>query len=138
MRWIFLTRHDEAQEHFQKGLLLARELEIDTFQAIFTNQVGLLNYSIGKGPESMTWFKQAATSGHKYELSRLEGAALNNVESMHSELGQFDSAEIYLSRPQKFHTLPHVIRILILIVLLFYIGGLLEAQIGYFKIFIRS
>ena len=55
----------------------------------------------------MTWFKQAATSGHKYELSRLEGAALNNVESMHSELGQFDSAEnLFKSTPKISHFAP--------------------------------
>lgn len=98
MHCIYLTRYEEAQEHFQNGLLLARQSESDTFQAIFTNQVGVLNYSIGKRPESMKWFKQAAQLGSEYGLERLEGVALNNVGSMYTELGEYDSAEVFLRR----------------------------------------
>lgn len=98
MHCIYLAKYDEALKHSQEGMLRAQANPKDTFNAIFTNQLGVLHYSIGQKESAMKYYKSSAELAKTFDMQRLEGVTYNNIGGIYTEWEQFDSADLYLRK----------------------------------------
>lgn len=95
-RCVVLSRYDEAIDHFQEGLQKSREQQVDSFQAIFLNQIGVVKYYLGQKNEAIDWFKKSQVIATKTGLFNLQASCLNNIGALYTETKKYDSAVAYL------------------------------------------
>jgi len=90
---ITLSRYDEALEHFQEGIQRSMDLKPDTFQAIFSNQMGVVKYYLGQKEDAISWFNKAEKIAVRNKLFKLQAFCLNNAGGIYTELQQYEAAE---------------------------------------------
>ena len=93
---ITLARYDEAMANFQQGIRAFNSNSSDSFNAIFSNQMGVVKYYLGQKVDALRWFSKANDLAKERKMDRLEGFCSNNVGALYTELGKYDSAEVFL------------------------------------------
>jgi signal transduction histidine kinase len=91
-------RYREALGHFYKLLNEAESVHDELIQANITTNIGWVNLEMGQYKEALKWFYNALAFEKNPELSDYLGVIYSNMAATYNELGQNDSAMVYIKR----------------------------------------
>ncbi|MHC5033150.1 MAG: serine/threonine-protein kinase [Planctomycetota bacterium] len=87
-----LGRYEEAQEQFERGLALARELKYTKVEALLTINLGVLCEFRGRFAQAQTTLRRATSLAAKTGRQSTLAAAKHNVASVTAKLGLIEDA----------------------------------------------
>lgn len=96
-----LSKYDEANEHYQKGMALTMKIGNQAGLATTYNNIGLIYDAQGDYPEALEWYKKSLKilrqTGNNQELA----VFLKNIGLLYKKMGKKEETKKHLQESQR-------------------------------------